>query len=156
MRELHKQISQDLRFIAYRSAKYYDTNRLSELTLKKGDRVYLLKRNIRTKRPSAKLDHIRIGPFEILERISRVNYRLRLPETMRIHPVFHISLLEKAPDHIPLGQERIEVETDTEEYEVDCILDHTRIGNRDYYLIKWTGFSNAENTWEPKENLTNS
>jgi hypothetical protein len=156
LRNIHEQISQDLRFIAYRSAKYYDQNRLSEPILKKGDKVYLLKRNIRTKRPSAKLDHIRIGPFKILERIGRVNYKLELPETMRIHPVFHVMLLEKAPDSAQLGQERIEVETDTDEYEVEDILDHQKHRGASYYLVKWKGFSEAENTWEPKENLRNS
>jgi RNase H-like domain found in reverse transcriptase/Reverse transcriptase (RNA-dependent DNA polymerase)/Integrase zinc binding domain/Chromo (CHRromatin Organisation MOdifier) domain/Retrotransposon gag protein/Zinc knuckle/Retroviral aspartyl protease len=155
-RNLHEQISQDLRFIAYKSAKYYDKNRLSEPTLKEGDKAYLLKRNIRTKRPSAKLDHIRIGPFKILERTSRVNYKLQLPETMKIHPVFHISLLEKAPNNIPLNQETIEVETDTEEYEVEDILDVQKIGKENFYLVKWKGFSTAENTWEPAKHFRTS
>lgn len=40
-----------------------------------------------------------IGPHEVVERISRVTYRLALPESIRqIHNVFHVSLLYKCLD----------------------------------------------------------
>ena len=66
---------------------------------KKGGKVYLSTKNIQTTRPAKKFDHLRIGPFEIEEKISEVNFRLKLPKTMRIHPVFYISLLEPAPQN---------------------------------------------------------
>jgi len=79
------------------TSKYYDQRRKDAPILKKGDKVYLLRRNIKTKRPSNKLDFTKLGPFKIMEKISPVNYKLALPDGMRIHPVFHISLLEPAP-----------------------------------------------------------
>ena len=63
-------------------------------TFKIGDKVRLLRRNIKTKRPCDKLDYRRLGPFIIQKQINPVAYRLELPVAMKVHPVFHVSLLE--------------------------------------------------------------
>ena len=42
------------------------------------------------------MDHKKLRPFEITEVKGPVNYRLKLPKLIRIHLVFHISLLKKA------------------------------------------------------------
>ena len=61
--------------------------------------VWLNAKNIRTSRPSRKLDNKRLGPFTVDTAIGTHAYRLLLPDTMKVHPVFHVSLLDPArPD----------------------------------------------------------
>ena len=52
-----------------------------------------------------------IGPFEILDRVGRVSYRLALPPSMsHVHPMFHISMFRKFmadPKHLLSVQEII-------------------------------------------------
>ena len=56
-----------------------------------------------------------IGPFEILERVGTVAYRLALPPSMSgVHEVFHVSMLQMYtldPDHV-VDWGEIEVDTD--------------------------------------------
>ena len=77
-------------------AFYANQRRVSGPTLKEGDKVYLLRRNIKTKRLSNKLDVTKLGPFEIKRKKGTVSYELQLPRKMRMHPVFYVSLLELA------------------------------------------------------------
>lgn len=154
MTALHMQLAKDIQFRNQRMIKYANKKRITGPSLQKGDKVYLLRKNIKTKRPSNKLDFKKLGPFEILEKIGDVNFKLRLPVTSRLHPVFHVSLLEPAPDGVPDSMEEVQPENELQEYEVEEILDtRTTTGNQQEYLIKWKNFEHEENTWEPTENL---
>ena len=94
--------------------------------LERGERVYLRRKtigskrdNIGTKRNSTELDCIRLGPFEIEERLEYDNYKLKLPNRMKIHPIFHISLLTRTKNSTT--NENIEA-FDMEAYDVDAII----------------------------------
>src|SRR5271163_3430969 len=65
LKTLYKELSLDIEFIAARSVIYYDKKHSIGPTLKEGDKVYLLQKNIKTKQPSNKLDHKKLGLFII-------------------------------------------------------------------------------------------
>jgi transposase InsO family protein len=104
-----------------------------------------------------------IGPFRITDKLSNITYRLELPTSWKIHPVFHISKLRRyveSPEEFgPRGDTRppgIVGEDGELEYEVEEIMRHKRIGKHDWYLVKWEGYPIEESSWEPVEHLVNA
>jgi hypothetical protein len=79
MKHLYKELSQDIEFIATKSSMYYNKKRIRGLTLLKEDLVYLLWKNIKTKRLSMKLDHTKLDLYKIRKVLSLLIYKLTLP-----------------------------------------------------------------------------
>ena len=111
--------------------------------------------------PTRKLTPKFIGPYRIIEQISQTAYKLDLPVDLRIHPVFHISLLKKYTTSdeflrpiLPLPV--IIQNSDEVEYEVEIILDKKLLRKKPYYLVKWKGYPLHDATWEPVTNLSNA
>ena len=91
-----------------------------------------------------------IGPYEILERVGPVAYRLALPlELAKLHEVFHVSILRRYrsdTSHV-LQVQDIQVEEDfTFDEEPKAIVDH------EVPLVKvlWQHHGMEEATWEPE------
>ena len=87
-----------------------------------GDKVWLLCCNFKTNQSYEKFDFRCIGPFLVVKQINDIAFRLELPPSMKIHPVFHISLLEpykesSIPDKSQVLPLLIEIE-EQEEFEV--------------------------------------
>jgi hypothetical protein len=82
---------------------YYNKSKLERPRFREGDLVYLLRRNIKTIKLSNKLDHKKFGPFKVKRNIKNISYELYLLPTIRIYPIFHISLLELADPDMPTG-----------------------------------------------------
>ena len=83
MHRLHKELKTDIEFLSHHSVFYHNQHCAGALMLKKGDKIYLLQKNIETTRPSNKLDHVKIGPFKIVRSIKRTSFELELPEGMQ-------------------------------------------------------------------------
>ncbi|KAH0611893.1 uncharacterized protein H6S33_009945 [Morchella sextelata] len=67
-----------------------------------GNIVFVSAKNIRTARNSRKLGWKKLGPLPVKEMISPYAYRIDLPRNMKMHPVFHVSLLDLAAhDSVP-------------------------------------------------------
>ena len=156
MKTYHRNIQLEQQWAREQYKRYYDKKRSEAPNLREGDRVYLRRRtpgqkrfNIKSDRESTKLDHLQIGPFTIKRKLDFDNYELQLPTRMKIHPVFHISLLK--PTTNPATRENYNISDDT--YEVEAILDKRTNKGTTEYKIRWKGYSENDDTWEPQEHL---
>ena len=125
------------------------------------DLVWLEGTNIKTQRPAKKLDHLWHGPFVIIKKVGQAAYQLKLPQTptwWRKHDVFNEKLLKPfikpafdiQPNNPPAPPDLIKGK---EEYEVETIIDSCKRGQYIEYLVKWKGYSDMENSWEPHGNV---
>ncbi|GAV82014.1 Chromo domain-containing protein [Cephalotus follicularis] len=102
-----------------------------------------------------------IGPFEILERVGPVAYRLALPPSLAdVHNVFHVSMLRKYhpdPSHV-LQWEPLELRTDLSFEEIPIrILDRRikQLRSKTIPLVKvlWQYHGVEEATWEREDDM---
>ena len=136
---------------AQQTQKDYADHHLLPSSFDIGDRVWLLRWHMKTTQPYDKLDYRRLGSFCIHGKINDVIFCLDLPPQLRIHSVFHISLLEPYQDNTILDRitqppPSIELE-DGPEYEVAAILDSKIVCNKLHYLVDWLEYSPSECTW---------
>jgi len=134
--------------------RYYNQRRSPAPVFQPGDRVYLDASDIKMTRPSPKLSHRRLGPFEIERQVGPLAYRLKLPHRLRqLHPVFNVVKLSTALDNLIPGRKPrappppIVVDGEPE-WEVLEVLDSRWHWRRFQFLIKWKGFSREHNSWE--------
>src|SRR6202522_3595950 len=122
-------------------ARYYDRKRTPAPEYQPGDKVYLDASDIQTTRPSKKLSHHRLGPFEIVKKVGKGAYRLKLPRSMsRLHPVFNVVKLTAAPPDPIVGRHPKpppppEIVNEEEEWIVEEILDSKVINRKLRYLV---------------------
>jgi len=123
-----------------------------------GDKVWVSTKNWRTERPSRKLDSQMEGPFPILAKEGH-SYRLQLPATLNIHPVFSADRLRKDPDNPLPGQVNdpppAVVVSGNDEWEVQEILASKVIYGKLRYCAKWVGYDTDLN-WYPASNFKNA
>nr|GFB02076.1 ribonuclease H-like domain containing protein [Tanacetum cinerariifolium] len=117
-----------------------------------GDLVYLKLRPYRqvsvAKRVNKKLSPRFYGPFEVMERIGHVAYRLKLPLTSSIHPVFHVSQLKRViGDHQVVCDLPYGLVTESPLVPAEVCGSRLNGGHREV-LIAWKGMPESEATWE--------
>jgi hypothetical protein len=124
---------------------------------KVGDKVWLSLENIKTDRPTKKLD-AKYQKYTILEAVGSHIFRLDTPPG--IHNVFHSRRLKLAATDPFTSQKQDDAQNgptlvgDQEEYEIEAILDEKKApgrGNNLRYLVKWV--SHNRPTWEPQSAL---
>ena len=153
-----------------RQKKYADQSR-REVTYEVGQEVLLSTRNIKFKGQGVpKLMPKWVGPFKvktligakdpqgqvIKEKVRAVE--LELPPLMKLHPVFHVSLVK---EYVSDGQNRtvqpLEFDDDgAPKWEVETLLDQRRTGRGQRvleYLVRWKGFGPEQDSWEPEKHI---
>ncbi|XP_040945820.1 uncharacterized protein, partial [Gossypium hirsutum] len=161
--ETVKKIKDRLKAAFVRQKSYADLKR-RDIEYSVGHKVFLKvspwKKILRFGR-KGKLSPRFIGPYEIVERIGPVAYRLALPpELQKIHDVFHVSMLRRYrsdPSHV-IPTEDIELRSDLtyEEEPVQILAREVKeLRNKRVPLVKvlWRSHSVEEATWEPEETM---
>lgn len=108
---------------------------------------------------SGKLGPRFIGPFEILERVGKVAYKLRLPDELQgVHDVFHVSHLRKClaeeDRHVPMNEIQIDDKLNFIEKPLEIEDRKVRkLKKTRYNLIKvrWNSRRGPEYTWERED-----
>ena len=166
MQAIHEDARQGIEEAQERMRRYADPARKKPPAYQVGDLVMLSGRNIKTRRPTKKLDHKNHGPFQVEKIVSSLAVRLTLPRNWRIHNVFHVSLLEPyrtskhraPPDPSKVLREAEDIEQ-SEEYDVEEIMSSVERsqGNnkRVQYLVKWLDYPERKDwTEEPFDNFS--
>jgi len=151
----HAQVS--MRLAQESQARHADTRRTPAPVFQPGDKVLLSSAHIDLRNmPSAKFKPRFIGPFKVDRQISQSAYRLKLPRDLKIHPVFHVSLLKpyvtdpiNPPPPLPL-----EPEPESDDWEVEQILDKRITRSKPFYLCRFKGHTAEEDDWLSPSDLT--
>lgn len=118
-------------------SKYINKKRLEGPRLKEGDSIYLIRKNIRTKRLSALLNYIKLGPFKIKEIKGLVTVVLELLKDIKIHPIFYISLLKPVLKNAKIIiTQLLDENISSQEYKINKIIKAKLINGQPHYLIK--------------------
>jgi hypothetical protein len=153
--DIRERMKENLRKAKETQQKYYNQHRKEAPTFKKGQYVWLDARNIKTKRPMKKLDYSRIK-CKILEQLGPVTYRLELPETLQIHNVFHVTLLDPCSESGPKRKQPPAYDIygeDEQTYEIDDITEAKKDDKGWLYRVHWKGYDENEDEWLPAEQI---
>ncbi|SOV03351.1 uncharacterized protein UDID_18641 [Ustilago sp. UG-2017a] len=155
-KERCKYLQEQIREAQRRTVDQYNRKH-KDIEFKVGDMVYINCRNWKTQRPTLKLDTRFAGPYPVQERIGRRAYRITLPANLRVHDVFHVSMLE--PARTSSLAQRAEQPTipslpdEDLDFEVEALIDKRSHHGVIEYKVLWRGYSEEAASWEPVSNL---
>lgn len=120
-----------------------------------GDWVHLSTKFLSLSTGVRKLSDRFVGPFQVIQRMGSVAYRLALPATSQLHPVFHVPLLRPLYGNVQT-QPLPDILDHHLEYEVQEILQHRLRRRQHQFWVYWRGFPLHDATWEPLSHLAHA
>ncbi|KAJ1588342.1 hypothetical protein NDA12_006445 [Ustilago hordei] len=155
-KECCKYLQEQIREAQRRSVDQYNRKH-KDIEFKVGDMVYINHRNWKTRRPTPKLDTQFAGPYPVQEWVGCRAYQITLPANLRVHDVFHVSMLEPArTSSLPQRAEQPTIPSLPDEdldFEVEALIDKRSHNGTTEYKVLWRGYSEEAASWEPVENL---
>lgn len=157
MDKIQKETEAVLTSAARDMKKFYDWKRTPQ-TYEVGENVLVDASNITSGRPKKKLDWKCLGPFEITRKISNTMYEVKLPESYKIHPRFHVSKLRRfIEDKFNRPKPpRVQLHVRGEDWDLEKVLASRISNNHLKYFIKWKNRPERHNTWELESRLQNN
>ncbi|SOV06672.1 uncharacterized protein UDID_17568 [Ustilago sp. UG-2017a] len=155
-KERCKYLQEQIREAQRRTVDQYNRKH-KDIEFKVGDMVYINRRNWKTRQPTLKLDTQFAGPYPVQEQIGRRAYRITLPANLRVHDVFHVSMLE--PARTSSLAQRAEQPTipslpdEDLDFEVEALINKRSHHGVIEYKVLWRGYSEEAASWEPVSNL---
>jgi hypothetical protein len=151
IRETFARISKQLYLTQDRMKRFADKHRTNAPNYRIGDLVFLDRRQIPSSSENPKMDSPFIGPFPIVKKINPVSMKLRLPSTMRIHPVFHVSLLKPCVgQHKP--SENLTI-SERNSLTPSLLLRSRTSYGKTQFLVRWEGLGEVDDSWVPEKSL---
>lgn len=114
-------------------------------------------KNLWDARLKKKLSHKYIELFAFVNLVEPQSYRLRLLFTWRIHPMFHVFLLESyLKNEAIASSSKMVLMKSEEEWEVEEVLDHRKQRGKSHYMVRWKEYPLCEDSWVNKEGMGNA
>ena len=165
--DIHAMVEEELK-LAKATQKHHADKVSTVSQIKENTYVLLDTSNLKLhNQPCKKFKARFVGPYKVIQQISSVVFKLELPPTLQIHPVFHVSKLKlynstnpelEDVDYIPA---KADYPKDEHVFYVDKIVDHKMgplpsrypKGPTLQFKVRWDGYTKQHDTWEPYSSL---
>jgi len=146
---------------AHKRYKDFADKSRREVNFEKGDETWLNIKNFRLpKGLSHKFLGPYAGPFKVLEKKFPDTYKLKLPENLKVHPIFHVSLLKSVardtsrPNQKHNSRPPLNLVHNEPEFKVEAMLKSRQLRGQEWeYLVKWKGYHPIEASWVNESNM---
>ncbi|CAI7804599.1 unnamed protein product [Closterium sp. NIES-53] len=145
------------------SQKQYADRQRRDHSVAVRDQVLLDTRNLNLSHLPSKLRPRFCGRLLVEAQVTPVTFRLRLPDTWKLHNAFHVQLLKpyKDPNQQFQGWQLLPpppiLVQDEPEYEVERVLTHRRRGGKTLeFLLRWKGYNPTEDSWVVEADMGNA